>query len=105
LVKRLEDRFDYVLVDAPPLLPVTDAAVLSTVVDGALVVVGAGLTTRDQLRLALDSLEAVNGQVLGLILNRVQATELGSVYGGFAYEYTPESNRQVAKRRNAIRHP
>ncbi len=42
LVADLAERFDYVLIDAPPLLPVTDAAVLSTIVDGALVVVGAG---------------------------------------------------------------
>jgi capsular exopolysaccharide synthesis family protein len=101
LIKRLEGQFDYVLIDAPPLLPVTDAAVLSTVVDGALVVVGAGIVSKDQLSHALDSLEAVNGQVLGLILNRVAATEGGSAYGGYAYEYIPESNREVAKRRSA----
>ena len=57
LLADLAERFDYVLIDAPPLLPVTDAAVLSTIVDGALVVVGAGVAQREHVRRALDSLE------------------------------------------------
>ncbi|MEP7334108.1 MAG: polysaccharide biosynthesis tyrosine autokinase [Terracoccus sp.] len=87
LIKTLESRYDYVLIDAPPLLPVTDAAVLSTVVDGALVVVGAGIVTREQLRHALDSLDSVNGRVLGLIMNRVQAKDGASAYGSYRYDY------------------
>lgn len=97
LVADLAERFDYVLIDAPPLLPVTDAAVLSTIVDGALVVVGAGVAQREHVRRALESLEAVNGSLLGLILNRVKTKELGAGYGTYAYDYRPESERQRAK--------
>ncbi len=99
LVADLAERFDYVLIDAPPLLPVTDAAVLSTIVDGALVVVGAGVAQREHVRRALDTLEQVNGTVLGLILNRVKAKELGAGYGTYEYDYRPESERQRAKGR------
>lgn len=99
LIEDLTERFDYVLIDAPPLLPVTDAAVLSTIVDGALVVVGAGVAQREHVRRALESLEAVNGLVLGLILNRVRAKELGAGYGTYEYDYRPESERQRAKGR------
>lgn len=97
LVADLSERYDYVLIDAPPLLPVTDAAVLSTIVDGALVVVGAGVAQREHVRRALESLEAVNGSVLGLILNRVKIKDLGSGYGTYEYDYRPESERQRAK--------
>ncbi|GGN09376.1 chromosome partitioning protein [Terrabacter tumescens] len=100
LIEDLTERFDYVLIDAPPLLPVTDAAVLSTIVDGALVVVGAGVAQREHVRRALESLEAVNGSVLGLILNRVKAKELGAGYGTYEYDYRPESERQRAKGRS-----
>ncbi len=100
LIEDLAARFDYVLIDAPPLLPVTDAAVLSTIVDGAIVVVGAGVVQREHVRRALETLEAVNGTVLGLILNRVKAKEGGAGYGTYEYDYRPESERQRAKGRS-----
>ncbi len=103
LVADLSERYDYVLIDAPPLLPVTDAAVLSTIVDGALVVVGAGVAQREHVRRALESLEAVNGSVLGLILNRVKVKDFGSGYGTYEYDYRPESERQRAKGRGPRR--
>ncbi|MCU1537942.1 MAG: cell shape-determining protein [Humibacillus sp.] len=98
LIAELRTTFDFVIIDAPPLLPVTDSAVLSTVADGALVVVGANIVTRDQLRHALESLDAVNGTVLGLVLNRVQAKDGGS-YGTYSYAYEQHTGRSQAKAR------
>src|SRR6478609_3491885 len=103
LVADLVERFDYVLIDAPPLLPVTDAAVLSTLVDGALVVVGADVVEREHVRRALETLEQVNASLLGLILNRVKAKEIGAGYGTYEYDYRPESERQRAKGRSIRR--
>lgn len=80
-LRELETRFDYVVIDAPPLLPVTDAAVLSTVAGGTVVVVGAGRVTREQLSKALGSLQAVNGHVLGVVLNMLPTK------GADAYSY------------------
>ena len=48
-VRELEDMFDYVIIDAPPLLPVTDAAVLSTITGGVVVVVGCDIVHKEQL--------------------------------------------------------
>lgn len=96
IINDLAGRFDIVLVDGPPLLPVTDSAVLSTVVDGALVIVGVGIVTKDQLSHALESLGAVNGNVLGLILNRVQPKD-GGGYGRYRYEYQPDDEHQRVK--------
>lgn len=60
-----------VLIDAPPLLAVTDGAVLAAITDGALVVASTGKATYDQLRKAVAHLERVNSRPLGIILNRV----------------------------------
>ncbi len=79
LLANLASRFDYVIVDAPPTLPVTDAVVLSKVTDGAIVVAGSGLVDREQLAHTLDSLTSVGGQVLGVVLNRVPERTLGGV--------------------------
>ena len=73
-VRKLESEFDIVIVDAPPLLPVTDAAVVSTITGGTVLVVGAGMVNREHLRRAIVTLESVGGNLLGLVLNRLPAT-------------------------------
>jgi capsular exopolysaccharide synthesis family protein len=82
LLERLRDRFDVVIVNTPPLLPVTDAAVLSAHADGVLVVVRAGKTTRQQLSLAMRALDAVGARVLGTVLN-MAPTDRGSSYDAY----------------------
>ena len=84
-LEHLASRFDYVIIDSPPTLPVTDAVVLSSLVDGVIVVVGSGLVQRDQLGHTLESLESVAGRVLGLVLNRVPRHRTG--YGTYGYGY------------------
>ncbi|MBK6886829.1 MAG: polysaccharide biosynthesis tyrosine autokinase [Tetrasphaera sp.] len=75
-----------VIVDAPPLIPVTDASIIAARFDGALVVVQAGRTTRDQLGKALSNLAKVNARVLGCVINRVPSGLTSSYsYGGYYY--------------------
>jgi capsular exopolysaccharide synthesis family protein len=94
----LASRFDYVVIDSPPTLPVTDAVVLSSLVDGVIVVVGSGVVQRDQLARALENLESVAGRVLGLVLNRVPASSSGA-YGTYAYSVPEdEATRRERKR-------
>ena len=84
LLNRLADSGYIVIIDAPPLLPVTDAAVLTASADGALVVVTAGQTLDTQLSAALTSLQAVQGHTLGVVLNRVAPKSPDSgYYGGY----------------------
>lgn len=71
LIERLEDTFDAVVVDAPPLLPVTDAAVLSQHVGGVVLVVGTQKLKQQDLEKSLTALELVDANVLGLVLNRL----------------------------------
>lgn len=74
-----------VIIDAPPLLPVTDAVLLARIADGAIVVVRAGQTTKDQLTKSLGNIRKVNAAVLGTLLNCVPAKE----FDGYTY-YAPE---------------
>ncbi len=80
-------QFDVVIIDAPPLLPVADAAILLTEVDGALVLVRHGSTTREQLRQAFMRIEAVGGSLLGTILNCAPMSGNYGYYGGYGYGY------------------
>lgn len=77
-----------VIIDAPPLLPVTDGAVLTHQADGALVVVTLGKTTRDLLDKALDTLHKARGRALGVVLNK--APLRGVDASPYAYDYRRE---------------
>lgn len=82
---RLIDSFDVVLIDSPPVLPVTDSAVLSRYSDATLMVVAVGQTRRADLRRAAEKLEQVSAPVMGIVLNQVTKQ---SGYGyGHRYEY------------------
>lgn len=96
LLDRARKEFDVIVIDTPPLLPVTDAALIAAQADGALVVVRHGRTTRDQLRLSMDRLEAVDAKALGVVLNMVPPRGRDqSGYGyGYGYGYAPESGRK-----------
>lgn len=82
LIDRLEQAFDAVIIDAPPLLPVTDSAVLAQQVGGVLLVVGCHSAKRPQVEKAVATLELVDADVLGMVLNRVP------VKGPDAYSYS-----------------
>ena len=71
LVRRLAERYDRVIFDSPPVLAVTDAVVLSRLVDGVLVVARAGRTTREAMMRTKGQLGAVNSNLLGVVLNDV----------------------------------
>src|SRR6185436_2419309 len=92
LLAVLTSRYDIVLIDTPPLLPVTDAAILAKLAGGALVVIGADRLHRQQLAGALGSLETVGARVLGLVLNRLHHKQTGAYsYSYSYYDYASDS--------------
>jgi receptor protein-tyrosine kinase len=103
LVKQLRDNYDMVVIDAPPLLPVTDAALLATHADGALLVVRYAKTTRDQLAQAVDRLAQVDAAPVGVVLNMVPNKRRAYGYGyGYGYGYAPTNpapGRRSSRRR------
>ncbi len=96
-----------VIIDAPPLLPVTDAAVLTRSADGALVVISHGGTLDSELMTSLNHISTVHGRTLGVIFNRMRRSAAGSYhYGEYTeYEYAaPETKKQLPGKR-ASRQP
>ena len=87
MIKRFESEFDYVIFDAPPLLPVTDAAILSKSVGGAIVVVAAGRTHKNQLAAAVSALQHVDARVCGFVMT-MMPTSGPDAYGYGRYGYT-----------------
>ncbi|MDH3046688.1 polysaccharide biosynthesis tyrosine autokinase [Gordonia alkanivorans] len=83
-IRELAGSYDYVVVDSPPILPVTDAAVTARSVDGVLLVVRAGSTKQPDLVDAVEMLRAANVSILGLIMNDVQSGNAGYRYSGYA---------------------
>jgi capsular exopolysaccharide synthesis family protein len=69
VIERLLAEADMVLFDAPPIMIVPDAVVLSTKVDGTLLVVSAGDTKREHVQRAIERLRKVNGHIVGVVLN------------------------------------
>jgi capsular exopolysaccharide synthesis family protein len=84
-----------VIFDSPPLLPVTDAAILARATRGALVVTRVGSTKTDQLGAAVDALRAVDAAVLGVVANRVKGKKK-SAYGSY-YTAQPSGWKQAAR--------
>ncbi|GAA5228758.1 polysaccharide biosynthesis tyrosine autokinase [Paeniglutamicibacter antarcticus] len=89
MLSLLEDmsRDALVLIDAPPLLPVTDAAVLSNFVDGVLVVVKADSTSTEEVAKSLSNLHKVGARVLGFVLNQVPTKGAAAANYGYYGQY------------------
>lgn len=85
VLDELKASFDVIVIDAPPLLPVTDAAIVAGRADGAILVTRFGKTTREQLRKATEVLDNVGARLLGTVLNFVPTKGSGYGYGGYGY--------------------
>jgi capsular exopolysaccharide synthesis family protein len=94
LIQSLEPEFDHIIIDTPPVLSVTDAALLSALADSTLLVIRAGMTSRAALRRAHDVLAHVDARIMGVILNAADFTEpdlyyYGSRYGNYYHDSAP----------------
>ena len=102
LLDALERDFDVVLCDGPPLLPVTDAAILSRLTSGALMVVAAGKTTKHQLAGATDALNNVGAKLAGFVMSMVPTRGPDSYYAaygyGYGYSYAEDSEKRSGRR-------
>ena len=87
ILEELKQHFDYVLVDTPPVMPVTDAAVVSGKVDGTILIVASGAVSPSIAVEAKTRLEQAGAHMLGVVLNKVDVAA-NSHYGyGYGYYY------------------
>jgi capsular exopolysaccharide synthesis family protein len=99
LLKTLSDKYDHILIDSPPLTNVTDPVILSTMVDGVILVVQAGRSTRDVVRRARQELTSVGAKIFGVVLNNLDIKREGydsylSTYGNYGYAETRQASRR-----------
>ncbi|EYT62824.1 protein tyrosine kinase [Dietzia sp. UCD-THP] len=97
LVEDLRREYDYVVIDAPPLLPVTDGALLARITDGALLVVRSNRTTTDQVNQAIDILAKADAPVLGLVTVANRPAKKGGVGYYDSYYYSSKSPAPTAE--------
>lgn len=105
-INEFNRAFDVVIFDTPPLLPVTDAAILAKNVGGAIIVVAAGRTHKGQLKAAVSALENVGASISGLVLTMLP-TKGPDAYGygryGYGYGYGDDIPAEGATRREKLK--
>jgi len=87
LIHQLKQKFDLILFDTPPVLPVADASILSTKTDGTILVYQAGKTPRQALIRAKMQLENVNARILGVVINNVKTEYIHDMSTYHQYQY------------------
>ncbi len=87
LLDRVRSEYDYILIDTPPIMPVTDAAVLGAKVDGVMIVVASGADKPELVQAAKTRLIQGGANILGCILNKVQVGSGRYGYGNHKYGY------------------
>lgn len=96
LLQEAAEVYDYVFLDMPPVLAVTDAALMSSRVDGTVIILGSGDIGPDEGKQAKELLEKVHANILGVILNKVPQHHKSGYY---YYYYYDEKHNKKRKRR------
>ncbi|MGA2464014.1 MAG: polysaccharide biosynthesis tyrosine autokinase [Thermodesulfobacteriota bacterium] len=96
MMESLGERFDHILLDSPPVLGFADAIILSTSVEGVILVVSGGKTPRETLQRAKEVLHQVNAKILGVVINRIdiQRSDYGYYYYRYHYYYGKERKKK-----------
>ena len=89
LIGELRERFEVILIDSPPVLPVTDPVILARIVDGVIIVARCQATSRAELQRAISSLRQGDTNLLGVVLNEVDPRSESSGYRVGYYAYGP----------------
>ncbi|MBU5436772.1 CpsD/CapB family tyrosine-protein kinase [Tissierella sp. MSJ-40] len=101
----IKEEYDMVILDTPPIGLVTDSAVLSTIVDGTILVTAVGQTDVEVVKRAKELLEKVNANIIGVILNKVPTEGRGyykyHYYQYYNYSYYEEDDNKKGKKRRA----
>lgn len=101
IIAELRKKFEYVIIDSPPLIAVTDSVVLSTIVDGVVIILKAGQTTKELAKRAHKNLKEINAKIIGAVLNEVDF-ERDRYYYYYPYYYKYYKHYSGEKEENKI---
>jgi capsular exopolysaccharide synthesis family protein len=90
LMAELKKRYDWIIIDAPPVMPVTDASIVANTAGGVVFVIGSEMTPRQTAATAVEQLRGANAKFIGAVLNRANITR-------HAYYYAPYYRKEYAK--------
>jgi capsular exopolysaccharide synthesis family protein len=113
IIDALRAHYEWVLIDAPPLLAMADAPVLCPLVDGVVLVIAAESATKPAVARAIDQVQSVGGKIAGLVLNKVNLERNSYYYSQYYGEYdrsyyaesAAKSGSETGTRRPAPRPP
>lgn len=97
MINALNDTYDFILCDSPPLLSVADSLSISRILDGTLIVARAGATTYEDLKKGIKSLASVNAHLLGIIINAIDVRKSDYRYYQRQY-YAQETTVKTGKK-------
>ena len=97
-IESLREYYDYIFIDAPPIGIVTDAGIISTYTDGCIFVVGAGDADIEMAKVSKERLEKVGANILGVVLNKFEASGASGYYN---YYYEQETGRKARNKKKA----
>lgn len=100
LMDRMEEMADIIIIDSPPAIVLSDAAILSTLSDGVLLVIKSGSTRREAARRSIDGLHQVNANIIGVVLTHVSTSKRGyySYHQKHGYYKNKGGKKRVALR-------
>jgi len=100
-VHKLRDDYDMIIIDSPPVGSVTDAAILSTIADGTVLVASSGKVEIEAITRAKELLVKVNANILGVVLNRLDRKAKGNDYYYSYYYYSEDNDKQKKKNKKS----
>ncbi len=92
LISELLTKFDFVLLDSPPVGAVTDSLTLSQYVDGTILVIKAGSTTNEMFESGVRKMNDMNARILGVVVNRVKALDQNAYQYGYSSYYAKDDD-------------
>jgi capsular exopolysaccharide synthesis family protein len=92
LIAELEEEFDFIICDSPPVLSVADSRLLSRMFDGLILITRSGLTSFSMAKETINLLQNVNAHIFGILINGVQEIDQADYYGAYR-SYFDETNK------------
>jgi capsular exopolysaccharide synthesis family protein len=98
-IKQVTNEYDVILIDTPPIGTVTDAALLSTIVDGTILIASSGTVEIDSVVRAKELLDQVNANIIGVVMNKIDKSNAGKYYYYYYSRYYDENDAQISRRK------